>query len=100
ELTHDGRADHAVATVRPADRPLLRFRIIKAQSDALQMTSRTVELELGDASAPVPHRRDLPCAFPVGPLRVTAQRICETFHLHVPVADVEIEIGVAILRAE
>src|SRR6266567_2003451 len=75
ELAHDGHTDGAVATVRPADRPLLGFRIVKTQSDALEMTSRTVELEVSDACTPVPHRRDLARAFPVGPVRVTAQRI-------------------------
>src|SRR5581483_3940791 len=100
ELAHDGHANGAVATVRPADCPLFRFLIVKAQSDALEMASRPVELELGDACASVPHGRDLARAFPVGPLRVTAQRICETSHLHVPVADVEIEIAVAIVRTE
>src|SRR5882724_4348687 len=76
ELAHDGHADHTVATVGPADRPLFRFRIVKTQSDALEMTSGTVELELSDASAPVPHRCDFARAFPVGPVRVTAQWIC------------------------
>src|SRR4029453_8316813 len=79
ELSYYGHSHRAVATVCPADCPLFRFLIVKTQSDALEMTSRPVELELSDNCAPVPHRRDFACAFPIGPLRVTAQRICETF---------------------
>src|SRR5579862_1129304 len=56
KLTDLGTGVHgAVFAVRPVDAPLVRLRVVEAQSQSLDVTAGTIEFDLLKAGASVPH---------------------------------------------
>src|SRR5919106_3041573 len=98
----DGRrqAQRPVARVGPVEAPLTGLGAVKPQGQAVDPGAgrRAVDPELVDVRATVPQRLGARGALVLDPVGRAAQRLREPAELHLPAAEDEVEVVLAVAR--
>src|SRR5712671_7564756 len=90
----------AVATTCPIQVPLVRFRIVEAQTETFQVTGWSICLHFDQTGASIPNGSYLRGAVVFQPFSRTNQLPVEPRYVHLPMPIIEIEIMVTVIRSQ
>jgi len=92
ELANRRRAHRTSAAVGEVEAPLMRFGIVEAQAQALEVPCRAIGHEFQQIRAAIPNRAHNRCAVVLDPRRGARQRVLKALQMSFPGPDFKFEI--------
>jgi hypothetical protein len=96
ELAYRGHGQGAALAVGKIEAPLMRLRVVETQAQRLDVTRRTINLELYKIGATVPHLPDDGRPLVLDPFIRTGQGMHAPRQASLPRTDLEVEVVLAI----